>query len=127
MVIDRNGNVGFGVPRPSHPIELANGAHVTAGGVWTNSSSRARKENIRDVTVEEALKALAALEPVHFNYRNDSEAYLGFIAEDVPDLVAMQDRSTLSSMDVVALLTRVIQEQQRRIDKLEAALAVERE
>lgn len=123
ITINRDGNVGFGVSRPSSPLELANGAHVTAGGVWTNSSSRARKENIADLSAEEALLTLAALEPVQFNYKNDqSESYVGFIAEDVPDLVAMQDRDGLSAMDIVAVLTKVVQEQQQKIEALEARL-----
>ena len=125
ITIDRDGNVGFGVARPEYPIELPSGAHVSAGGVWTNSSSRARKENIASLTVEEALAALADLEPVEFNYRNErEEKYLGFIAEDVPDLVATDDRKSLSTMDIVAVLTRVVQEQQQRIDELEARLEV---
>ena len=123
MTIDREGNVGIGVARPTHPIHLASGAHVTAGGVWTNSSSRDRKENIEDLTVEEALTALAALQPVQFNYRTETdETYVGFIAEDVPELVASGNRDSLSSMDIVAVLTKVIQEQQRRIDELESRL-----
>lgn len=123
ITIDRDGNVGFGVARPEYPIELPSGAHVSAGGVWTNSSSRDRKENIASLTVEEALAALAELEPVEYNYKTETEEkYLGFIAEDVPDLVATEDRKSLSTMDIVAVLTRVVQEQQQRIDELEARL-----
>jgi hypothetical protein len=102
---------------------MASGAHVTAGGVWTNNSSRKDKENIADLTAEEALKVLAALEPVRFNYKADSaDEYLGFIAEDVPDLVASKDRQGLSSMDIIAVLTKVVQAQQEQIDELEAQL-----
>lgn len=123
ITIDKNGNIGFGVNRPAHPLQLPSGAYVSAGGVWTNSSSRARKENIESVTVEEALAALSQLEPVAFNYRNDAnETYLGFIAEDVPDLVATENRESLSPMDVIAVLTRVVQDQQRRIRSLEQRL-----
>lgn len=123
ITIDRDGNVGFGVSRPKTPIEMASGAHVTAGGVWTNSSSRARKENIAMLSLDDALTALTNLEPVRFNYKNDQvESYVGFIAEDVPDLVATSDRDGLSSMDIVAVLTRVVQEQQKKIEALEARL-----
>ncbi|MDH3441501.1 MAG: tail fiber domain-containing protein, partial [Gammaproteobacteria bacterium] len=123
ITIDRDGNVGFGVTRPSNPFELANGAHVTAGGVWTNASSRALKENIESLSADAALETLAELEPVQFNYKNDqAEGHVGFIAEDVPDLVAMQDRDGLSAMDIVAVLTKVVQEQQRKIEALEARL-----
>lgn len=123
ITIDRDGNTGFGTSRPLHPIEMASGAHVTAGGVWTNSSSRAKKENIVELTPEEALAALANLEPVMFNYKQDSdEQYVGFIAEDVPELVATSDRTGLSAMDIVAVLTRVVQMQQQQIADLESRL-----
>jgi len=123
ITIDKDGNIGFGVHRPEHPIELRNGAYVSAGGVWTNSSSRARKDNIESLTLEDALVALADLEPVSFNYRSDvDERHLGFIAEDVPEIVATTDRQSLSPMDVIAVLTRVVQEQQERIQLLEQSI-----
>jgi hypothetical protein len=105
ITIDHDGNVGFGTSRPLHPIELANGAYVTAGGVWTDSSSRESKENIAELSPEEALAALAKLEPVTFNYRQEQqEQYVGFIAEDVPELA------------------RVVKLQQKQIEELEARL-----
>ena len=49
------------------------------------------------------------------DYKKDKEEVcLGFIAEDVPELVASKDRKGMSPMDVVAVLTKVVQEQQRR-------------
>ena len=123
ITIDREGNIGIGVARPSHPLEMASGAHVTTGGVWTNRSSRDDKQNIETLEPEAALAAVLALEPVTFNYRDEeSEGYVGFIAEDVPELVATGDREGLSAMDIVAVLTRVVQQQQRRIEELEARL-----
>ena len=123
ITIDRDGNVGIGVSRPEHPLQMASGAHVTAGGVWTNSSSRAKKENIVSLPVDAALSALMAMEPVTFNYKNErDENYVGFVAEDVPELVAVGDRDALSAMDIVAVLTRVVQEQQNKIRELEARL-----
>jgi len=123
ITIDREGNVGIGVSRPSHPLAMASGAHVTAGGVWTNSSSRLKKENIAALSEGQAMAALAELEPVLFNYRNEQhEDYVGFIAEDVPALVASRDRETLSTMDIVAVLTKVVQSQQQKIEELEARL-----
>ncbi|MDJ0792645.1 MAG: tail fiber domain-containing protein [Woeseiaceae bacterium] len=126
ITIDRDGNVGFGVSRPSHPLEMASGAYVTAGGVWTNRSSRESKENIAMLTSDDALAAVMALEPVTFTYRvEQGEDYVGFIAEDVPAELASSDGQSLSTMDLVAALTKVVQEQQRRIEDLEARLAVE--
>jgi hypothetical protein len=108
---------------------MASGAHVTAGGVWTDASSREYKENIQDLTKEEAVITLAQLNPIKFNYKpNVEEKHVGFIAEDVPDLVASKDRKGLSPMDIVAVLTRVVQEQQKKISELsEKVTELERE
>jgi len=123
ITIDRDGNVGFAVSRPNHPLEMASGAHVSAGGVWTNRSSRESKENISDLSPDAATAAVMGLQPVTFNYAiEQGEDYVGFIAEDVPSLLASADRESLSAMDIVAALTRVVQEQQRRIEELEAKL-----
>jgi hypothetical protein len=43
---------------------------------------------------------------------------VGFIAEDVPELVAMNGRSTLGTVDIVAVLTKVVKEQQKTISEL---------
>ena len=48
----------------------------------------------------------------------------GFIAEDVPELLANKDRNGLSPMDIVAVLTKVVQEQQKKLEALEARLNV---
>jgi hypothetical protein len=117
------GNVGIGTMSPNHPLEMASGAHVTSAGVWTNASSREYKENIRDLSYDEAKFALSLLKPTKFNYKVDKDDdYLGFIAEDVPDLVATKDRKGLSSMDIVAVLTKVVQMQQKEIEELKARL-----
>ena len=95
-------------------LTMRNGATCTAGGVWTNASSRDLKENIHDITTDQALEILDLLRPVSYNYKADKEdEHVGFIAEDVPDLVASKDRKGMSPMDVVAVLTKVLQEQQR--------------
>jgi len=123
ITIDRDGNVGFAVSRPEHPLEMASGAHVTAGGVWTNRSSRESKEQIAELPAVDAVDAVMRLEPVSFRYKAEpGEDYVGFIAEDVPAMLASGDGKSLSTMDIVAALTRVVQEQQRRIEDLEAKL-----
>jgi hypothetical protein len=53
---------------PSFPLHVGanstngNGAHVTAGGVWTNGSSRASEYEIRTHAGDEAVATLAGLE-----------------------------------------------------------------
>lgn len=121
--------VGIGNTAPSQPFMVGtagsgtggNGAHVTAGGTWTNGSSREFKDDIRTLSAEDAQSALAALQPVRYHYKVEpDEEYVGFIAEDVPDLVAQTstNRKYLSPMDIVATLTKVVQEQQKTINQL---------
>jgi len=124
LVIDNTGNVGIGQTNPNHPLHMGSGAHVTTGGVWTNASSRDYKENIRELTAIEAKETLEELRPTKFNYKVEKEdEYLGFIAEDVPALVATKDRKGLSAMDVTAVLTKVVQEQQKMLQEQKEAMA----
>jgi hypothetical protein len=124
----QNGNIGMGgQTQPQHPIDHRNGARLTAGGIWTNASSRAFKENLQDLSAEAALTALEALKPIRYTFKVEpEEEHLGFIAEDVPDLVAALDRKTLSPMDIVAVLTKVVQQQQAKIAELDARLSAGR-
>ncbi|MEE9913817.1 MAG: tail fiber domain-containing protein [Deltaproteobacteria bacterium] len=86
-------------------------------------SSREYKDNIQQLKAEDALKTLQGLQPVTFSYKTSpGENHVGFIAEDVPELVAAKERKGISSMDVVSVLTRVIQEQQRVAEEHESII-----
>jgi len=122
LVLDSTGRLGIGVSAPLYQIHHSSGARLDAGN-WVNASSRAVKQDIHDLDAAAAMKALKALEPVTFAYKeNPAEMNVGFIAEDVPELVATADRKGLSSMDVVAVLTKVIQGQQQTIEELQMRL-----
>lgn len=124
MIIDNEGFIGLGVANPTSPIHHSSGAILTAGGIWQNGSSRDIKRDIVELEPEEAMATLKGLDPVKYAYKGDpKERHVGFIAEDVPDLVAAPDRKSLSPMDIVAVLTKVVQEQQKTIDALTAKMA----
>jgi hypothetical protein len=93
--------------------------NVYANGILL-TSSRELKENIAELSGKEAVEALKNLNPVKFNFKADSDKnrHIGFIAEDVPELVATSDRRTLSPMDIVAVLTQALKEQQNTISSL---------
>ena len=111
-----NSNVGIGRTSPSYPLHMGSGAYVSTGGVWTNASSREYKQDISNLPLESAQAALEQLNPVTFAYKNaPGELHVGFIAEDVPDLVATKDRNGLSPMDTIAVVTKVVQDQQKTI------------
>jgi hypothetical protein len=131
MLVDNQGFVGLhldnllgGGFNPAHPIHAQlSGAFLSAGGMWTNASSRALKKDVNELPLDAAVSALRQLKPVSFTYKVEpDDPHVGFIAEDVPDLVATPDRKTLASMDIVAVLTRVVQEQQKTIDTLQERL-----
>jgi len=116
--------IGTQTVAASQAINVWNGAHLTTGGVWTNASSRELKDNIEALSAEDANAALEGLSPVRYVYKNSrDEEYVGFIAEDVPELVASQDHKSLSPMDIVAVLTTVAKNEKARIAELAAASA----
>jgi hypothetical protein len=111
--------VGIGNTAPTHLIDVGGSGAYCDGGNWVDGSSREYKSGIKELTVEQALEAFSRLSPVTYRYKLDpGEECVGFIAEDVPDLVATKDRKGLSPMDIVAVLTRVVQNQQREIEAL---------
>ncbi|GAB4209740.1 MAG: hypothetical protein Fur006_69740 [Coleofasciculaceae cyanobacterium] len=101
-------------------VRITGNGHLWVAGIITQNSSRAVKENIVELSGLEALEALKNINPVKFNYKADSHKnlHVGFIAEDVPDLVATPDKKGLSAMDIVAVLTKALQEQQKTITAL---------
>ncbi|MGE5343738.1 MAG: tail fiber domain-containing protein [Candidatus Omnitrophota bacterium] len=123
-----NSSLGIGVIPDTHPLQMANLAYCSAGGVWTNASSRSLKENIQALASQEALDALDQLAPVKYNYKVDKrDSHLGFIAEDVPALVATADRKGLSPMDIAAVLTGVVREEKRLIRDQQARIRKQQE
>ncbi|MGQ4647924.1 tail fiber domain-containing protein [Lyngbya aestuarii] len=89
-------------------------------GKLIEASSRELKDSIVELPEQEAMAALEKLNPVKFFYKADRERnlHVGFIAEDVPDLLATSDRKGVSSMDIVAVLTQVVKEQQKTMTAL---------
>jgi Chaperone of endosialidase len=132
VLIDNEGFIGLGDTasagtNPTSPIQYTNGAvtaRLTTAGAWQDASSRKGKENIHSLSAEAAFDALKTLEPVAYNYKvMPDDPKVGFIAEDVPELVAAPDREGLSALDIVAVVTRVVKEQQKTIEELNARIA----
>lgn len=90
---------------------------------WGNLNKVSTRDIKQDIAVldgPEAAALLAELHPVRYRLRKnpDGGEHLGFIAEEVPDAVAGPDHRSINESHIVAVLTRVVKEQQRRLDLL---------
>ena len=56
------------------------------------------------------------------NKADRTEKRVGFIAEEVPEMVATKDRKGLSPMDIVAVLTKVVQEERKTNQEQQAVI-----
>jgi hypothetical protein len=117
-----SGNVGIGTTVPTEKLHVV--GNIYASGSITQGSSRELKEHITSISTKEAMETLNGLNPIKFKYKADDskEEQLGFIAEDVPELVATKDHKRLNAMDLTAVLVKVVQEQQRMIQKQQEAI-----
>lgn len=87
-------------------------------------SSRELKENIADFTTREATEALEGLNPVSFNWNDDGEKtrHIGFIAEESPEIAKSADEKAIIPVHILAILSKVVQEQQRAISAMRRQL-----
>lgn len=110
------GNAGWS----EWPFQVLKNGSVHYSVECTKKSSREIKENINTLSIREVFVALEKLNPVKFNLKADKEkkTYVGFIAEDVPDIAATSDRKAIISDHIVAILTKVVKEQQKAITLL---------
>jgi hypothetical protein len=115
---------GVGIGTGTAEAELDVAGDIKATGTVMSGSSRELKEAVADLSAEEARETVACLTPVTFRYKADEskDNHVGFIAEDSPDLITSPDKKSISAMDVVAVLTKVVQEQQQTIEVLENRL-----
>ncbi len=96
---------------------------VYVDGYFYYSSSRELKENIDSLPTKKAKEILEGMNPVSFNFKGDSEkTTLGFIAEDMPDAVAANDQKAISPMEIIAVLTSVVKDQRKSINKMQQDL-----
>jgi hypothetical protein len=131
MTILPSGNVGIGTTTPSHPLQMASGARVTAAGEWTNASDARLKTNV--VNTPYGLSTVLKLRPVNYTMVKGGEAQVGFLAQEVQKIVPEVVSGTegdiskgetlgLSYGNLVPVLTKAIQEQQQTISSQQAQI-----
>jgi Chaperone of endosialidase len=122
-----NINADFG-----HIVASKGHIHANEGNIYANqgfiqakdiliNSSQELKQDISTLSKEEAYNLINELEPVKFAFKNDSSKRenIGFIAEDVPDIVSDEDHKSVRYMEIISALTKIVKEQEERIQELE--------
>jgi hypothetical protein len=138
LAIDGNGKVGILTVSPSQVLHVVGNARITAVGAGTFSnnlnitsdgtlttatSDEKFKYNIRPLNY--GLETLLQLKPVNFQWIEGEEEDLGFIAQDVAEIIPEAVNTNWNSdllfryESLIPILTKAIQEQQALIKALE--------
>ena len=93
---------------------------MTCGGTVTANSDQKLKTNVK--TIENALGKVSQLRGVEFDYIDNGQHSIGFIAQEVeqiiPELVFGDDPKSVAYQNFVALLVEAIKEQNKIINNL---------
>jgi len=122
---ETDGDVGFGVAPTLGPFQLANGAYVTTGGTWTNSSDRNLKENFLSVDTDLVLEKIIQLPMTEWNYKNEANTirHIGPIAQDFYSIFGLGNNDTsISSIDPSGIALVGIQGLHNKIKTLETQI-----
>ena len=123
LEITENGDIGLGTDLPQERLHVEGNTYIS--GSLELGSSRQLKEKIQPLPSDLALAAIDRLKPVLYHYKREPRtAQAGFIAEDMPDLLKSKSGETVKPMDIIAVLTRVVQRQQQTIARLEQRMAI---
>ena len=97
----------------ANPIEHSSGAHLTAGGVWTNASDANLKENFRPVDGAELLEKIEELPVSEWNYKVESDAvtHIGPTAQDFQKVFGVgENDKSISTIDPSGIALAAIKE-----------------
>jgi hypothetical protein len=134
MVLDGNNN-RLAVHRTSaaHPLQVGtdatngNGAHVTAGGAWTNGSSRAFKTNFRDLDPLDVLNRVVGLSIQRWEYDGSDEGdHVGPVAEEFHAAFGLGvEEQYIATVDADGVALAAIQGLNAKLEAENAALRAE--
>lgn len=119
---------GIGVQNPTNPLEHSSGAHLTAGGVWTNASDKSLKENFKPVDGGALLGKIDELPISQWNYKNESDevTHIGPTAQDFKKVFGVgENDKTISTIDPSGIALAAIKElnsQNRELKEVNARL-----
>lgn len=125
-VQDTNGSFKMSVqPTGANFLETtANGAVLTAGGTWTNGSSRLFKEGFAAINPTEVLSKVVSLPITRWTYRNSAEGeHIGPMAEDFQAAFGTgSDNQHIATVDADGVALAAIQGLNEKLEAENAAL-----
>ena len=119
-VFQFNGANGPGVFNVGHNAQTGNGAYLTAGGVWTNASSRSFKEAFQKVDTVDVLGKLVAL-PVQTWFYKGSHGegrHMGPVAEEFAAAFGLgNDETHITTVDESGIAFAAIQGLNKKVER----------
>jgi Chaperone of endosialidase len=117
------GGLGINNPAPAFPIHHSSGARLTAGGVWTNASSRSLKTAFEAIDPLAVLAKVADLPVQEWRYKVEdaSTRHIGPVAEDFQRLFGLGDGESIGTVDANGVALAAIQGLVQKMDKALAA------
>jgi hypothetical protein len=95
-----------------------NGAFLTLGGTWTNTSDSTKKDGITKMDGAEILSKLKQLSITKWKYKGTSEYHIGPMAQDFYKLFNVGvDNISISSIDPAGIALIAIKEQQKQMEE----------
>ena len=138
QTIKSTGNIGIGTATPAVQFHTTGGVRFAGlatsgtstytvkadatGNLWYDSSDESYKKNISAIPY--GIAAVMQLNPVAYNFVEDDEPDLGFIAQDIYNIIpeltytAQDGKFGVKYDKLVSVLTKAIQEQQAQIEQL---------
>jgi hypothetical protein len=124
--ITTNGNVGLGTTTPTlGPLQMASGAYVTSGGVWTNASDRNLKTNFTPLDAQSILAKIDTLPVPQWNYKSEDAAirHIGPVAQDFYSIFGVGNTDTsISTIDPAGIALLGIQALDQKYQTLAAQI-----
>ena len=121
----------FGISTTSaqHALEVGvngtdgNGAYLTEGGTWTNTSSISKKENFSEINSTDLIQKLKALRIQKWKYINTDEYHIGPVAEEFYNLFGLgTDDKGISTVDPAGISLAAIKELIKETESLRKEL-----
>jgi hypothetical protein len=143
FIVNSTNNMGIGTITPDQKLHVvgnakissvgagtfSNNLNITSDGTLTTATSDEKfKYNIRPLNY--GLETLLQLKPVNFQWIEGEEEDLGFIAQDVAEIIPEAVNTNWNSdllfryESLIPILTKAIQEQQAQIEALKQRLLI---